>query len=141
VVTVGREDEEEQFTVGPDLQEASLPTTPERPRRVIVKPARFRWVRNTSDDDSDWYQPTDELKEDCASYLVHAERIQPASSSNDAREHIQPPTDSTTPEQSTIDQPTPYYAIDRNEDILEMSPDIEIDIDDDEPIIELTMHF
>jgi len=61
--------------------------------------------------------------------------------SDDEDENVQPPADPPGPEQPTIDQPTPSYAIDRNEDILEMSPDIEIDIADDEPIIELTMYF
>jgi len=54
---------------------------------------------------------------------------------------VLPPADPPGPEQPTITQPTSSYAIDRNEDILEMSPDIEIDIADDEPIIELTMRF
>jgi len=37
------------------------------------------------------------------------------------------------------DQPTPYYAIDHADDIFEMSPDIEVDIASDEPIVKLTM--
>jgi len=61
--------------------------------------------------------------------------------SDDEDENTQPPVKPPALEQSTTDQPTPSYAIDRNKDLLEMSPDIEIDIADDEPIIELTMHF
>jgi len=55
LVPAAREDDGEQFTVAPDFQGTTPPVTPERPRRVIVKPARFRWVRNASDDDLEWY--------------------------------------------------------------------------------------
>jgi len=61
--------------------------------------------------------------------------------SDDKDRNTQPPADSPVPELPTTDQPTPSYAIDHNNDILEMSPDIEIDIASDEPIIELTMRF
>jgi len=134
VVTVSQEDEEEQFTVGPDLQEAPLPMTPEVPRRVIVNPAWFRWVLNTSDDDSDWYQPTDEFKEDCASSLVYVQRIQPTSSSDDVNESAQTSADSPGPEQPTNNTPAASYAIDTSDDLLEMPPDIEKDLVEDDPI-------
>jgi len=44
-------------------------------------------------------------------------------------------------EPTTLDQSTPSYAIDRADDIFEMSPECEIDIVSDEPIIELTMRW
>jgi len=54
---------------------------------------------------------------------------------------IEPPADPPGPDQPTINQHTSSSAIDRNEDILKISPDIEIDIADDEPTIEPTMRF
>jgi len=135
LVTAARENDEEQFTVAPDFQGTTPPVTPERPHRVIVKPARFRWVRNASDDNSEWYKPTDELNEECA--LPSDDENWYAS---DYEETItQPSTNPTRPEITTTDQPILSYVIDHAEDIFEMSPDIEIDIASDEPIVELTM--
>jgi len=96
-------------------------------------------VRNASDDDSEWYQPTDELKEDCASPFDDAQRIQHGFASDDEEVNTQLSTNSPVLELPTTDQPTPSYAIDHNDDILEISPDIEIDIADAELTSELTM--
>jgi len=55
MVTAALDDDEERFTVAHDFPGTTPPVTPERPRRIIVKPARFRWVENAADDDSEWY--------------------------------------------------------------------------------------
>jgi len=67
-------------------------------------------------DDSDWY------------------------GSDDGDGNVQPPADSLNPDPPTNDQPTASYAIDCSDDLLEMPPDIKIDIEE-EPLIELTMHY
>jgi len=59
--------------------------------------------------------------------------------SDDEETITQPSTNPPGPEKTTTDLPTPSYAIDRADDIFEMSPDIEIDISSDEPIVELAM--
>jgi len=56
-------------------------------------------------------------------------------------ENVQPPADSSTSGPPTNDQSTCSYSIDTSDNLLEMPPDIEIDLVEDEPIIELTMHF
>jgi len=137
LVTTARQDDEEQFTVAPDFQGTTPPVTPERPRRVIVKPARFRWVRDASDEDSEWYQPTDELHKECN--LPSDDENWYAS--DDEETITQLSTNPRGPEITTPDQPTPSYAINRADNIFEMSPDIEIDISSDEPTLELTIRF
>jgi len=64
-ITNARDDDEGRFTVAPDFQGTTPTVTPARPRRIIDKPARFRWVKNVTDDDSEWYQPTDEITKEC----------------------------------------------------------------------------
>jgi len=53
----------------------------------------------------------------------------------------QPPTNTPGLEITIPDQSTLSCAIDRADDIFEMSPECEIDIVSDEPIIELTMRW
>jgi len=54
---------------------------------------------------------------------------------------ITQPSINPGPELTSPDQPTLSYAIDHADDIFEMSPDIDLDLASDEPILELTMHF
>jgi len=96
-------------------------------------------VKNATNDDSEWYQPTDEN-------WYASEEEDPTPPNRPSTSSLKPDPDqpsintpvleTTTPNQSTL-----IYAIDPTEDILEMSPECEIDIVSDEPILELTKSY
>jgi len=168
-ITAALDNDEELF---PDFPRTTPPVTPEQPRRIIVKPARFRWVKDATDDDSEWYLPTDEnwyASDDENWYApdqpsintpdldttlpgqpsINAPDLDPTPPDQpsinapdpDPTPPDQPSINTPDPELTTLDQSTLLYAIDRADDIFKMSPECEINLISDEPIIELTKRY
>jgi len=118
----------------------SQPSTEHVEPRITWKapPSRFDYKSFTSVHTSSSYPS----QEDAPWLYVSLSSDHENSYASDDKETItQPSTNPPGPELTTPDQPTPSYAIDHADDIFEMSPDIEIDIASDEPILELTMRF